>query len=100
MYIVYASSIIGLRRGLTCGYICEDTTDEMKRSIIRECQLVYATPESLMNKRWRQMLCTSSAYIQRVRAVIFDEAHCIDKWFVFILNTIVMLTSFSQGWNF
>ena len=62
-------------------YVCEETEDEMKNIVNGDCHLVYITPESLMSRKGRQMLC-ASLHTQCLKAVVFDEAHCIDKWFV------------------
>jgi superfamily II DNA helicase RecQ len=62
----------------------------MRKSVINgECQLVYITPESLLSKKWRSMLL-SPVYEENLKSVVFDEAHCIDKWYVEICITITM----------
>ena len=71
----------------------------MKKKILNgDCQLVYITPESLMSRKWRQMLCTS-LYTQRLKAVVIDEAHCIDKWFVLSNVTRKLLELYLIGGN-
>jgi len=43
-------------------------------------QLIFFTPEALLNhKRWRNLLHTEP-YIQRLWVVVIDEAHTVIKW--------------------
>ena len=43
-------------------------------------QLVYITPELLIEKtRWRKLL-SSSVYEDRLKGFVIDEAHCVKKW--------------------
>lgn len=43
-------------------------------------QLVFFTPEALLNhKKWRNLLHTD-AYVSRLRVVVIDEAHTVVKW--------------------
>lgn len=53
----------------------------MKRGVQEgKYELVYFTPELLIDgKRWRRVL-TSSSYCSRQRGFIVDEAHCVAKW--------------------
>lgn len=44
--------------------------------------VVFFTPELLINsKRWRSVL-TSEVYAQRLKGLVIDEAHCVSKWLV------------------
>ena len=57
--------------------MCEDSLHSIKNG---ECQLVYSTPESLVNKvQWRELL-RSDIYKKYLVAVVVDEAHCIEQW--------------------
>ena len=43
-------------------------------------QLVFMSPESLLNDdRWRDML-QSPIYQERLVGIVVDEAHCVKKW--------------------
>ena len=43
-------------------------------------QLLYLTPEVVLNhKRWHNLL-RSEVYPQRLKVVIIDEAHTVIKW--------------------
>ena len=68
-------------KGLAVAYIANDTNEHIKSGVYAgQYQLVFITPELLIeNKRWRGTL-TSSKYAERLRAFVIDEAHCIAKW--------------------
>ena len=53
----------------------------MKAAVLNgEHQLVYFTPELLINQRvWRELL-KCSIYEKRLRAVVIDEVHTVKKW--------------------
>ena len=43
-------------------------------------QLVFFTPECLiLNRQWRKML-SSQPYEDKLKTIVFDEAHTIAKW--------------------
>ena len=43
-------------------------------------QLVFFTPELLLDHpRWRKVLC-SQLYVNRLKAFVLDEVHCVKKW--------------------
>ena len=45
-------------------------------------QLIFFTPELLINKRkWRELL-KGAVYESRLRAFVIDEAHTVQKWYV------------------
>ena len=67
-------------RGLETGYITSTTDAEMKW----KCQLVYFTPEALLeNWKWRRLL-QSLEYSTQVKVLVIDEAHTIKKVYVYI----------------
>ena len=58
----------------------QDNKDVEKRVIKGEYQLVFITPESIMeNTKFRRML-HSDEYRKELVAVVVDEAHCIKTW--------------------
>ena len=59
----------------------EDGNEEMKKGMhAGRYQLVFFTPELLIDsKRWRKML-SSAIYSRRLRGFVVDEAHCVAKW--------------------
>ena len=70
-------------RGLSVAAINGNTSAAIKRSVYDgELGLVFFTPELLLQeRRWRELL-NSSVYLQRVKAFVVDEAHCVKKWYV------------------
>ena len=74
------------KRGLSVACVTgggEDTS-MMKGVHAGEYQLVFITPELLLDsKRWRSML-TGDTYSNRLRGFVVDEAHCIAKWYVML----------------
>ena len=53
----------------------------MKSSVARgDYQLVFFTPELIIDSsKWREVL-KSSVYKSRMRALVIDEAHTVKKW--------------------
>ena len=77
-----------VRRGLLAAYISCDTAPQTKRSIIEGCyQLVFIGSEMLLSKEWKNVLLHSECFQTKLVTVVFDEAHCISKWYV----TTIML---------
>ena len=77
-----------VRRGLLAAYISCDTAPQTKRSVIEGCyQLVFIGPEMLLSKGWKNVLLHSECFQTKLVTVVFDEAHCIFKWYV----TTIML---------
>ena len=69
-------------KGIAAASICGDEYDSEKRDAVLKghYQLVFFTPECLvLNRNWRKMLSTE-VYQNCMRALVVDEAHCIQKW--------------------
>ena len=69
-------------RGITVEFVGEAQNDEnAAMSVLKgEIQLVYISPESILNnKKFRNML-QKSVYQERLVALVVDEAHCIQMW--------------------
>lgn len=69
---------------LLCSAVyCGDAEVDKKveEEIFRGCyQLVFMSPEAILNdERWRDML-SSEVYRQRLVALVVDEAHCVKTW--------------------
>lgn len=72
-------------RGIATEFVGEAQTNEraVEAVINGQVQLVYISPESLLqNRRYRSML-KSRAYQERMVAFVIDEAHCVKFWLVF-----------------
>ncbi len=71
-----------LPRGLRTDFVGEVQTDEdaEKRVLKGESQLVYISPENLINNpRYRNMLLRQ-VYKENLVALVIDEAHCVQTW--------------------
>ena len=69
-------------KGLTAVYVSGELTDDLtKERVCRgEYQLVFFTPEMIINnKRWRKVI-GGDVYTERLKAFVVDEAHCVKKW--------------------
>ena len=68
--------------GISAEFIGEMQQDLDSMELVREgkVQLVYISPESLVeNPQWRTMLL-SAPYQKHLVAIAVDEAHCIVRW--------------------
>ena len=73
-----------LHSGISAEFVGEMQQDLDSMVSVREgrVQLVYISPESLLqNPQWRTMLL-STPYQMHLVAVAVDEAHCIVRWYV------------------
>ena len=61
-----------------------DSEENINEDIMNgKYQLVFFTPESLiLNRQWRKML-SNLAYEEKLKTIVFDEAHTIAKWYVY-----------------
>ena len=58
----------------------EEGNEEKKGMHVGWYQLVFFTPELLIDsKHWRKML-SSAIYSRRLTGFVVDEAHCVAKW--------------------
>lgn len=70
--------------GMSADYVGEAQEDKlaMQRVISGEVQLVFISPEAIINNpKYRQML-SSSVYKEKLVAVAVDEAHLVKEWLV------------------
>ncbi len=69
-------------KGLKTDFVGEAQTDDeaQKRILNGESQLVYVSPENLIeNTKYRRMLLRQ-VYKENLVALVVDEAHCIQTW--------------------
>lgn len=71
-------------RGISAEFLGELQTDAeaLSRVIHGEHQLVFVSPESILDNIELRSMLFSAIYRERLVAVVIDEAHCIDKWYV------------------
>lgn len=70
--------------GMSADYVGEAQEDKlaMQRVISGEVQLVFISPEAIINNpKYCQML-SSSVYKEKLVAVAVDEAHLVKEWLV------------------
>ena len=73
-----------ITKGITAASICGGDEDQFKQDGVHKghYQIVYFTPEILiLNRIWRRML-TTDVYQENLKALVVDEAHCVQKWWV------------------
>ena len=65
---------------------------EMKDGVLKgHYQLVYITPELLLESgMWRKML-TGDVYKKRLVAFVVDEAHTVKKWYIHTHTHIIYI---------
>lgn len=68
--------------GLTTEFVGEAQTDKSvsRRVLSGEVQLVYITPENLVENRLYRNMLLSRRYKEKLVALVVDEAHCIKMW--------------------
>ena len=69
-------------RGLQAEFVGEIQTDASRKEKVLQgqAQLVFITPENLLeNRNYRKMLL-SSMYQLKLVAIVVDEAHCVKTW--------------------
>ena len=68
-------------KGLKAGCVLRGTSIDKLDGIANGIyQLVFFTPESVLNhKRWRNLL-RSEIYMRRLRVIVIDEAHTVTEW--------------------
>ena len=76
-----------MSRGITVEYVGEaQTNDDAVAAVINgKIQLVYISPENILNNfRFRNMI-RSNVYQDRLVTLAVDEAHCIKLWYVCVV---------------
>lgn len=48
-------------------------------SSVAKASLIFSSPESLLQRKWREVL-ENPLVSSRVCALVIDEAHCVSKW--------------------
>ena len=76
-----------ISKGIIAEYVGEAQEDPrvVGRVLKRQLQLLFISPESLLNNsKYRSMLLTTK-YKEHLVAVVIDEAHCVKTWYVVML---------------
>eukprot|EP00731_Ephydatia_muelleri_P001224 Em0001g1224a len=68
-------------RGLLAGSITANSNEKMKLEVKQgKFQLVFFTPEALLESRMCREMFKRSVYATRLKALVIDEAHTVKKW--------------------
>ena len=79
-----------VRKGLTAECVSSSTSPDIKRRVIQGYyQLVFIVPELLLSKTWKRIILNTDVFQTNLITVVFDEAHCISKWYVYNFATKV-----------
>ena len=78
--------------GLQAAYVGHDTKSETRDRIIAGFyQLVFISPEDCLREGVYRNMISSEVYQQQLCCIAVDEAHCVEKWYVCVSSTIVMV---------
>ena len=69
-------------RGMTAAFCGSEQRERNTQEGIRagRFQLVYITPEALIDSAWHISMLMESAWQKNLVAFVIDEAHCIKTW--------------------
>ena len=69
-------------KGLSSTYISGEVADDTLFTQVSQgiYQLIFFTPEMIINKGKSREMLESDLYAERLKAFVVDEAHCIKKW--------------------
>ena len=66
--------------GLTVEFVGEAQKDDAMCTSVGDVQLLYISPESLLNNKKYWHMFQTKAYQERMIAFVVDEAHCVKMW--------------------
>ena len=71
-----------LQKGIKEEFVGKAQVDNavVKRVLQGDLQLLYISPENLLNNHKFQSMLLSPKYIQNMVALVVDEAHCVKTW--------------------
>lgn len=72
------------KRGVSAAYVTSNgdaECEDMKAGVLEgKYQLVFISPEQLIDNRRFRCMCQSEHYQEKLIALVVDEAHCVKKW--------------------
>ena len=73
---------LSTKRLLAAHITGEQDDERVRKGVVNGFfQVIFFTPEILLNnKQWRQLLSTN-VYLQQLRALVLDKAHTVKKWY-------------------
>ena len=71
-----------LEKGIDVEFVGEAQEDEkaIEKIINGQVQLVYISPENLVENRLYRNMLRSTVYQEKMIALVVDEAHCVKFW--------------------
>ena len=71
-----------IHKGITVEFVGDaQDSEEATKSVIRgDVQLVYISPESILNNRKFRNMLQNSKYQEKLVALVVDEVHCVQMW--------------------
>ena len=69
-------------KGIKAEFVGEAQTDQaaISRLMKGELQLLYISPENILNSRRYRSMLLSPRYAEKLVVLVIDEAHCIMTW--------------------
>ena len=69
-------------KGIKAEFVGEAQTDQaaISRVMKGELQLLYISPENILNSRRYRSMLLSPRYAEKLVVLVIDEAHCIMTW--------------------
>ena len=64
----------------------QDSKEAKARVITGEFQLIFKSPESLLNNKSYRNMLVSNQYKRKLVAIAVNEAHCVKTWYVLELH--------------
>ena len=87
-------------KGIRAEFVGEAQMDHtvMDKVLRGDLQLLYISPENLLNNKTYRSMLLSPTYTDKLVALAVDEAHCIKTWSVNVHTVLVsVLLSFCLG---
>ena len=71
--------------GLKAEYVgtAQEDPEVVQRVLTGDIQLLFISPESILNNRRFRAMLLSQHYKKHLVAVAVDEAHCVKSWYVY-----------------
>jgi bloom syndrome protein len=70
-------------KGISTEFLGEDQMDQnvIKNVLMGNVQLVYISPECVMNNIMYRNMILSPTYNEKLVALVIDEVHCVKSWY-------------------
>ena len=72
------------KRGISAALVtsdCDTESEKMKTGVVEgRYPLVFISPEQLIGRERFRSMCQNECYLEKLVALVIDEAHCVKKW--------------------